>query len=289
MNPKVFWLITAILLVSIHHADAQQPAKIPRIGWLDSSTLSGNAGLLEAFWQEMRKLGWVQGKNIVIEYRFAENKGAERVSALASELVRLQVDLIVASGAGPSVASKKVTTVIPIVMANASDPVAAGLVASLARPGGNITGVASLSPELNTKRLEILKDAVPNLSRVGFLLARVGIADDLQLKELRPAARLLKLTLEEIETQADATSLERTFQTAKQKQVGAFMMQPNRQFFAERKRIVEFAGEISVACYLLTEGVHRRRRPDVLWDRFPGQLPACRILRGQNLERRQTR
>src|SRR6516225_9569251 len=226
MNPKVFWLITAILLVSIHHADAQQPAKIPRIGWLDSSTLSGNAGLLEAFWQEMRKLGWVQGKNIVIEYRFAENKGAERVSALASELVRLQVDLIVASGAGPSVASKKVTTVIPIVMANASDPVAAGLVASLARPGGNITGVASLSPELNTKRLEILKDAVPNLSRVGFLLARVGIADDLQLKELRPAARLLKLTLEEIETQADATSLERTLQTAKQKQVGAFMMQP---------------------------------------------------------------
>jgi len=174
-------------------------------------------------------------------------------------------------------------------MANASDPVAAGLVASLARPGGNITGVASLSPELNTKRLEILKDTVPKLSRVGFLLARVGIADDLQLKELRPAARLLKLTLEEIETQADATSLERTLQTAKQKQVGAFMMQPNRQFFAERKRIVEFAGEISVACYLLTEGVHRRRRPDVLWDRFPGQLPACRILRGQNLERRQTR
>ena len=128
-------------------------------------------------------------------------------------------------------------------MANASDPVAAGLVASLARPGGNITGVASLSPELNTKRLEILKDTVPKLSRVGFLLARVGIADDLQLKELRPAARLLKLTLEEIETQADATSLERTLQTAKQKQVGAFMMQPNRQFFGERKRIVELAGK----------------------------------------------
>src|SRR5215467_4753277 len=126
MNPKIFWLITAILLVYVPHVGAQQSAKIPRIGWLDSSTLSGNAGLLEAFWQEMRKLGWVQGKNIAIEYRFAENKGTERVSALAAELVRLHVDLIVASGAGPSVVARNVTKTIPIVMANASDPVAAG-------------------------------------------------------------------------------------------------------------------------------------------------------------------
>jgi putative ABC transport system substrate-binding protein len=117
------------------------------------------------------------------------------------------------------------------------------LVASLARPGGNVTGLASLSPELNTKRLEILKDAVPKLSRVGFLLAGVGIADDLQLKELRPAAQSLKLTLEEIETQADAKSLERAFRTAKQKQVGAMMMMPTRPFFAERKRIIELSGK----------------------------------------------
>ena len=173
-------------------------------------------------------------------------------------------------GRGPSVAAKNVTTVIPIVMANASDPVAAGLVTSLARPGGNITGVASLSPELNTKRLEILKDTVPKLSRVGFLLARVGIADDLQLKELRPAARLLKLTLEEIETQADATSLERTLQTAKQKQVGAFMMQPNRQFFAERKRIVEFAGKYRLPAIYSQKEYIEEGGLDVLRDRFPG-------------------
>jgi ABC-type uncharacterized transport system substrate-binding protein len=122
------------------------------------------------------------------------------------------------------------------------DPVGAGLIASLARPGGNITGNSSLVPELNTKRLEILKDAVPKLARVGLLLAPgASIGVDPQLKELRPAALALKLKLEEIETQRDAKGLESAFQTAKQKQVGAIMTTTGRQFFAERKRIVELA------------------------------------------------
>ena len=224
-------------------ADAQPSGKVFRIGFLDSSTAASQAVLLEAFRQELSKLGWIEGKSVTIEYRFGENKGGERVSELASDLVRLHVDLIVASGAGPTVAARNATTTIPIVMANASNPVAGGLVTSLARPGGNITGVASLSPELNTKRLEILKDVVPKLSRVGFLLAGVGIADDIQLKELRPAAQLLKVTLEEIETRADAKSLERALQSAKQKQVGAIMTQATRPFFAERRRIVELAGK----------------------------------------------
>jgi len=244
MSGKIsVWLLATGLLTTVFPAQAQQPGKLFRLGFLDSSTASGNAVFLDSFRQELRKLGWIEGKNLVIEYRFAENKGSERVNALASELVRLPVDLIVASGAGPTVAAKNATATIPIVMASASDPVAAGLVASFARPGGNITGIASLSPELNTKRLEILKDAVPKLSRVGFLLAGVGIADDLQLKELRPAAQSLKLILEEIETQADAKSLERALQTAKQKRVGAIMMVPTRPFFAARKRIVELAGK----------------------------------------------
>jgi putative ABC transport system substrate-binding protein len=244
MSQKIVFLaLSAMLLALCIPVSAQQPGKVPRIGLLDSGTASGNAVLLSSFQQELSKLGWVEGKNLVIEYRFGDNKGAERVSALASELVRLHVDLIVASGAGPSVAAKNATTTIPIVMASASDPVAAGLVASLARPGGNVTGLASLSPELNTKRLEILKDAIPKLTRVGFLLAGVGIADDLQLKEIRPAAQSLKLTLEEIEAQADGKSLERAFRTAKQKQVGAIMMMPTRPFFAERKRIIELAGK----------------------------------------------
>ncbi len=129
-------------------------------------------------------------------------------------------------------------------MASAGDPVGAGLVASLARPGGNVTGLSSLAPELNTKRLEILKDAVPKLARVGLLRSPAGdAAADLQLKELRPAALALKLKLEEIETQPDAKGLESAFQTAKQKQVGAIMTTAGRRFFAERKRIVELAGK----------------------------------------------
>ena len=128
-------------------------------------------------------------------------------------------------------------------MANAADPVGAGLVASLARPGGNVTGLSSLATELNTKRLEILKDAVPKLARVGLLRPPGGGIADLQLKELRPAALALKLKLEEIETQPDAKGLESAFQTAKQKQVGAIMTTATRPFFAERKRIVELAGK----------------------------------------------
>jgi putative ABC transport system substrate-binding protein len=124
-------------------------------------------------------------------------------------------------------------------MAVAADPVGAGLVASLARPGGNVTGFSSLSFELNTKRLEVLKDAVPKLARVGLL--RASIATDLQMKQLRAAARALKLKLEEIETQIDPKGLERSFQTAKQKQVGAIMTSAGGRFFAERKRIVELA------------------------------------------------
>ena len=215
--------------------------KIFRIGFLDGSTASGSAVLLEAFRQELSKLGWIEGKNIAIEYRFGEQK-SERLPELAAELVRLKVDLIVTAGAPPALAAKKATTTIPIVMATTGDPVGAGLVASLARPGANVTGLSALSIDLSTKRLEILKDAVPKLARVGLLLAGDRPAN-LQLKELRAAAPALKLKLEEIETQPDAKGLESAFQTAKQKQVNAIMTTPNRRFFAERKRIVELAAK----------------------------------------------
>ena len=149
-------------------AEAQQPGKIFRIGYLDNSSASGSAVLVEAFRQELSKLGWIEGKNITIEYRFSEQK-SERLPELAAELVRLKVDLIVVAATLSALAAKSATTTIPIVMVSAGDPVAAGLVASLARPGGNVTGLSALSTELNTKRLEILKDAVSKLGRVGFL------------------------------------------------------------------------------------------------------------------------
>ena len=144
-------------------------------------------------------------------------------------------------GGAEALAAKGATSTIPIVMTNVSDPVGAGLVASLARPGGNVTGLSSLSTQLNTKRLEILKDAVPKLARVGLLRPAGG--SDLQLKELRPAAVALKLKLEEIETEPNAKGLEGAFQTAKQKQVNAIMTTASRPFFGERKRIVELAGK----------------------------------------------
>jgi putative ABC transport system substrate-binding protein len=196
--------------------------------------------LLEAFRQEMSKLGWIEGKNITIEYRFAEGKN-DRLPELAADLVRLKVDLIVVDAGPSALAAKGATSAIPIVMTNVGDPVGFGLVASLARPGGNVTGLSSLSPELITKRLEILKDAVPKLVRVGLLRSPTSITTEIQLKEVKPTALALKLKLEEIETQPDPKGLESAFQTAKQKQVNAIMLQATRQFFAERKRIVELA------------------------------------------------
>src|SRR5215472_2638959 len=222
-------------------ADGQQPGKIFHIGFLDASNASGSTVLLETFRQELSKLGWIEGKNITIEYRFAEQK-LERLPELAADLVRLKVDLIVVSGGPTPIAAKGATSTIPIVMTSFADPVGAGLVDSLARPGGNVTGNANLSPELITKRLELLKDAVPKLLRVGVLwLSAGGIGQDLQLKELRPAALELKLKLEEIETQSDPKGLETAFQTVKRKQVNAIMTTAGRPFFAQRKRIIELA------------------------------------------------
>ena len=191
----------------------------------------------------MSKLGWIEGKNITIEYRFAEQK-LERLPELAADLVRLKVDLIVASGGPTPLAAKKATSTIPIVMTSFADPVAAGLVASLARPGGNITGNASLDARAKYQNVRDTQGRSPQ-ARPSWTSAVGGRQQlsELQLKELRPAALALKLKLEEIETQPDTKGLESAFQTAKQKQVGAIMTNPGRRFFAERKRIVELAGK----------------------------------------------
>ena len=242
LNSKfLFWLLATVLLATAPLAGAQQPGKIFRIGFLDASTESGSAVLWDHCRHELSKLGWVEGKNIAIEHRFAEGKN-DRLPGLAADLVRLKVDLIVISETTPALAAKKATTTVPIVFTNVGDPVAAGLVASLARPGGNVTGFSSLSTQLNTKRLEVLKDAIPKLARVGLLLpASASAGTTLQLKELRLAALALKLKLDEIETQLDAKGLESAFQAARQKKVGAIITTSNRVFLAERKRIVDLA------------------------------------------------
>ena len=255
MKSIVIWLLATAIVISAPAADAQQAGKIFRIGFLDNSTASGIAVLSEAFRQELTKLGWIEGKNLTIEYRFSEQK-RERLPELAADLVRLNVDLIVTTGEPSALAAKKATTTIPIVMANVGDPVGSGLVASLARPGGNVTGLSNLGTELNSKRLEVLKDAIPKLARVGLLRGQGARHSITQLKEIRPAAVALKLQLEVIETQLDPKGLESAFQTAKQKQVGAMMTFTSRQFFAERKRIVELAGKYQLpAIYFSKEFV----------------------------------
>jgi putative ABC transport system substrate-binding protein len=230
---KIFALALGALLFALSFsADAQQPGKVFRIGLLEVGNASASAVLVDAFRHELTKLGWIEGKNVTIEYRFAEQK-QERLSEFATELVRLKVDVIVGASTGSALAAKRVTATIPIVITNAGDPVAAGLVASLARPGGNVTGNSGLSPQLNTKRLEILTDAIPKLSRVGLLReSRAAIGRALQLKEIRAAALALNLKLEEIETQ-DAKDLESAFQTAKQKRVGAITMIATRPFLSK--------------------------------------------------------
>jgi putative tryptophan/tyrosine transport system substrate-binding protein len=240
MKRNIYGLVLCAVLHELSwSAQAQETGKAARIGFLDQSTASGSAVLLEAFRQELRKLGWIEGKTLTIEYRFANQK-RERLPDLAGDLVRFKLDLLVVPGGPSALAAKEATTTIPIVMVAMADPVGEGMVASLARPGGNVTGLSGLSPELNSKRLEVLKDAVPNLVRVGYL-RRAAAGSSLQLKEIRPAAVALKLKLEEIETQVDAKGLESAFKTAKQKEVGAIMTTATPNFFAERKRIVELA------------------------------------------------
>jgi putative ABC transport system substrate-binding protein len=232
----------SMLLALPFPAQAQQVRKVYRIGYLDPSTASATAGLLEAFRQELSKLGWIEGKNIIIEYRFAELK-TERLPDLAAELVRWKADIIVAAGGAPS-AAKKVTSTIPIVVASGIDLVAAGLAASLAQPGGNVTGLSILGPELITKRLEILKEVVPKLARVGVLMRSgvgAGTGQQQQMEEIRPAALALKLNLRELPTELDPDALERTFKTAVKERVGAIIPTAGRATFAARKPIAQLA------------------------------------------------
>ena len=171
----ILFALCSLFLAPWSEVDAQQTGKVFRIGLLDPSDARTSAVRLEAFWQEIRKLGWIEGNNFTIESRFGEEKTGH-LAEIAADLVRLKVDVIVCASTAAALAAKKATTSIPIVMANSADPVGAGLVASLAQPGGNVTGMSGLTVELNTKRLEILKDAVPELTRVGLLRLRRAAA-----------------------------------------------------------------------------------------------------------------
>jgi len=244
-NPKwvgIFAIVVALTLCGAR-AEAQQAGKIFRIGFLDNSTASGIAVLLEAFRQELRKLGWIEGKNIAIEYRFSELK-SERLPELAAELVRLKVDVIVVAGGDPATrAAMNATKTIPIVMVGGgADPVEAGVVESLARPGGNVTGVTNLARELGGKRLELLKEAVPKVARVAVLYVPAIPGTAGEVKEVLPvAARALRLTIQPLEVRG-ADDFDRVFAAmGKQRPGGLYVHGGGALITANIKLIVGFA------------------------------------------------
>jgi putative ABC transport system substrate-binding protein len=233
-------LLTTALLSVAPFVQAQQAGKVARIGIL-SSTPSAAAQRLETFRQGLRDLGWVEGKNIIIEYRYSEGR-IDREPELAAELVRLKVDVIFVGGAQPALAAKKATTTIPIVMAYAGDPVGLGLVASLARPGGNVTGLSSLSDEVSTKRLELLKEIVPKLSRVAVLWNPQAASSARSWQAIQPAARELGIQLHSLEVRS-SKDFDKAFEDATRARAGALAIMPGSPFGLNLKRIAEFAAK----------------------------------------------
>src|SRR4029453_1136422 len=189
--------VATLILASLFPAAAQQPKKVSRIGFLAPATRTGYQHQTDAFLQGLRELGYVEGQNIVIEYRWADGN-FERLPELAAELVRLKVDVIVAPGVQAVRAAKQSTTTIPVIFPTVGDAVASGLVASLARPGGNITGLTILSPELSGKRLELLKEAFPKVTRVALLWNPLDVAGPIVWKETEAATQALGLQLQSL-------------------------------------------------------------------------------------------
>ncbi len=233
-------VVTLVTLASCGAvATAQQPAKIPRIGFQLDSSPSAVSARLEAFRQGLRELGYVEGKNIVIEWRSAEGK-PDRRSELAADLVRLKVDLIVTAGPTVTRVVKEATSTIPIVMAQDTDPVGSGFVASLARPGGNITGLSSLSSEISGKQLELLKEIVPRLSRVAVIGNSTNPGDAQALRETVLAAGSVGVYLQYLDV-LDPKDIETAYRAATKGHADALLVLGNPILNAQRKQVVDLA------------------------------------------------
>jgi ABC-type uncharacterized transport system substrate-binding protein len=218
---------------------AQQPTKVPRIGYLAGPSLSSLSARTEAFRQGLRELGYVEGKNIMMEYRYAEGK-LDRLPALAAELVRLKVGVIVTGGPTPTRAAKEATNTIPIVMANDTDPVGSGVVASLAQPGGNITGLSNLAPEISGKRLELLKEVVPRLSRLAVLGTSTTSGTAQVSKEMELAAGALGVKLQNLDV-LSANDIETAFREASKGRAEAVLVLASAVAGSHRTQIIELA------------------------------------------------
>jgi putative tryptophan/tyrosine transport system substrate-binding protein len=243
MRKRVIGLaISTMLLAPCLSAEAQQPAKIHRIGYLTGTSRAISSTRIDTFRGGLRELGYVEGKNFILEYRSAEGK-LDRFPALAAELVRLKVDIIVSAGLGPTRAAKDATNTIPIVMTNEGDPVGTGIVTSLARPGGNITGLSTLAPELSGKRLELLKEILPKLSRVAVFRTSTQPGTAQTLKEVELAAKALGVQLQYLDV-VDPKDIAAAFRAAsKGRAEAALWMVAGGVGNAQHTQVVELAGK----------------------------------------------
>jgi len=240
MKKKVFCLALGIMLLALSFpVEAQQAKKIPRIGYLGAASSSANLARIEAFRQGLRELGYVEGKNIVIEWRYAEGK-LDRLSELAAELVRLKVEVIVTGGPPGTRPAKEATVTIPIVMAQDSDPVGNGFVVSLARPGGNITGLSTLAPEISGKRLELLKEIVPRLSRVAVLGGSTTPGNAQALREVELAAGAFGVKLQYLDV-LSPKDIETAFRAAAKGRAEAVIVLVSPVFVNQRTQLADLA------------------------------------------------
>jgi putative tryptophan/tyrosine transport system substrate-binding protein len=239
-RPNVFCFVLGLMLFALHSSPgAQQPNRIPRVGYLVPSSPSAIADRRQAFRHGLRELGYVEGKNIIVEYRYADGS-QERLKDLAAELVRLKPDVIVTTSSAPTRAVKEASSTIPIVMAQDNDPIGNGFVATLARPGGNITGLAALDPELSGKRLEFLKELVPGLSRIAVLGDSTipGYAKVLKETELAAAAHRVQLQYTDIRQPND---IESAIQSAEKQRVNGVLTMTSPMLFSHRAQVAAFA------------------------------------------------
>jgi putative ABC transport system substrate-binding protein len=241
MKKKVTILALCAMLFALSlPGAAQQRTKMSRIGYLTAASLSSNQARIEAFRQGLSELSYVEGKNIVIEYRFAEGR-LDHLPALAAELVRLKVEIIVTTGPASTRPAKEATSTIPIVMASDSDPVGMGFVSSLARPGGNLTGLSTLAPEISGKQLELLKEIVPKLSRVAILRTWIVPGSSaLSLKEIEPAAAAFGVRLQYLNVRA-AKDIEAAFRAAGKERASAVLVLSSLVLNSHRKQVVDSA------------------------------------------------
>ena len=236
----LFAVVVALMMCGARAA-AQQPARIPRIGILIPTSESNLSARIETFRQGLRELGYVEGKNIFIEYRYADGK-LERLPDLADELVRLKVDVIVTPGGSAILAAKKASATIPMVFAAAPDPVGSGLVSSLARPGGNITGLSMMAPDLDGKRLELLKEVFPKVARVAVLRDRSGARGNLALTEMAGAAKALGLKLLSLEVRS-LDDFEGAFARAKKERAQALITTTGGLINTQQRQVLDFAAK----------------------------------------------